>query len=324
LSHPFEASRAATLAELSRYANTDPRVGALWLQGSLAAGDADPFSDIDAYLAVRDADFDAVWADREDLLSRIGGALAWSNATTPGLAAVHALMTGGVRLDLFFEKVSAAGAVERPAVEMLVDKDGVGPQLRLGWAPPTSVVARIVTTIIRMTRQGATWPLRVLGRGQWSTLANIELHLINEQLAQLMAVRRDPANFYKNPNALALLLSDAERAQLDDLTSAALAALAARDAAALKPVHLRIGRRPRRGWPRRLRDARRSLPDQRRERAGGARPHRAQLAGGLKGGRCDGAQRTPQTEPPRCGPSELPRGGVVSGLCLPARILPYR
>jgi predicted nucleotidyltransferase len=238
--HPFEAARAATVAALTRLAEGDPRIEALWLQGSLAAGDADPFSDIDAYLAVRDADYDAVWADREGVLSQLGGALAWSNATTPGLGAVHALLTGGVRLDLFFEKASAAGAAPRPAVKVLVDKAGVGEHLRLGWSADPHVVVRIITTIIRMTRQGATWPLRVLGRGQWATLAMMELDLINAQVAQLMAVTHDPANFYRNSFSLAQVLTDAERARLAGLTDATLAALTTRDLMALKAVHLSI------------------------------------------------------------------------------------
>ena len=174
------------------------------------------------------------------MLTRLGPPLAWATAAAPGMAAVHALMPGGVRLDLFFEKASAIGAAPRPAVKVLVDNDGVAERLKLGWEVSKPAVARVITTIIRMTRQGATWPLRVLGRGQWGTLAKIELDLINAQLAQLMAVRRDPANFYKNPNSLAPLLSDAERAQLDGLTEAALDALAARDVAALKTVQLRI------------------------------------------------------------------------------------
>ena len=239
-SHPFESAREATLSALAGYAEAESRIEALWLQGSLAAGGADPFSDIDAYLAIRDGDYDAVWEDREGVLAGLGGALVWATAAATGMAAVHALMPGGVRLDLFFEKASAMGAAPRPAVKVLVDKGGVADRLQLGWEVSKPAVARIVTTIIRMTRQGATWPLRVLGRGQWGTLAKIELDLINAQLAQLMAVRRDPANFYKNPNALAPLLSDAERAQLDELTAAALDALAARDAAALKDVQLRI------------------------------------------------------------------------------------
>jgi hypothetical protein len=237
----FETARDTVLAALEALAEEDPRIEAAWLQGSLAAGGADPHSDIDAYLAIRDADFDAVWAGREEVLGRLGGALAWSNATMPGFIAVHALMRGGVRLDLMFEKASAAAATPRPAVKVLADKTGVAAGLRLGWRPETAEVARIITTTIRMTRQGATWPLRVLGRGQWGTLAKIELDLINFQVAQLMAVSHDAANVYKNPNALAQTLTDEERAQLEGLTDAALAALAARDLAALKKVHLRIG-----------------------------------------------------------------------------------
>ncbi len=239
-SHPFESARQATLSALIAYAEAESRIEALWLQGSLAAGGADPFSDIDAYLAIRDENYDAVWEQREAVLTRLGRPLAWATAAVPGMAAVHALMPGGVRLDLFFEKASAVGAAPRPAVKVLVDKAGIAERLKPGWEVSKPAVARVITTIIRMTRQGATWPLRVLGRGQWGTLAKIELDLINAQVAQLMAVRRDPANFYKNPNALAPLLSDAERAQLDDLTAAALEALAARDVAALKAVQLRI------------------------------------------------------------------------------------
>ena len=239
--HPFETARETTLDALIAFAGADPRIDALWLQGSLAAGGADPFSDVDAYLAIRDADYDAVWADRAGVLARIGGTLVWSDAVTPGLIAVHALTAGGVRLDLFFEKASNVRDAPRPAVKVLVDKAGVAGQLKLGWEPSATVVARIITTTIRMTCQGATWPLRVLGRGQWGTLAKIELELINVQIAQLMAVSHGAANFYKNPNALAQALTDEERAQLAGLTDATLTALAARDLTALKVAHLRIG-----------------------------------------------------------------------------------
>ena len=240
MSLSFEPAREAVLAALAEYASADSAVQALWLQGSLATGEADAFSDIDAYLAVNDADFESLWAGRANLLARLGGALAWSDATTPGLTAVHALMGSGVRLDLFFEKASAVGASARPAIRVLVDKADIAGALKLGWQAPTPVVARIITTIIRMTRQGATWPLRVLGRGQWPTLAMMELDLINAQLAQLMAVRRDPANFYRNAFSLPPALSVAERDELVGLTDAALCALQARDSTALKAVHLRV------------------------------------------------------------------------------------
>ncbi|HVN00945.1 MAG TPA: nucleotidyltransferase domain-containing protein [Caulobacteraceae bacterium] len=236
----FEAARAAILATLEGFATGDPRIEALWLQGSLARGDADAFSDIDAYLAVRDQAFDTAWEGRQALLNQLGGVLAWSNAVVPGMTAVHALMEGGVRLDLFFERASTAPRTPRPVAKALVDKTGLVARFDLSWQASPDEVGRMVQTVIRMTRQGATWPLRVLGRGQWPALARMELDLINAQLAQLIAVRLDPANYYRNANALAMQLPQAERMRLAALTDRALAALAARDAVALKAVHLEV------------------------------------------------------------------------------------
>jgi hypothetical protein len=204
------------------------------------------------------------------VLDRLGGALVWSPATTPGLTAVHALMTGGARLDLFFEKASAAPAAPRPVAKPLIDKTGLASQLRLDWKAPAPVVAGIIQVIIRMTRQGATWPLRVLGRGQWATLAMMELDLINGQLAQLMAVRHDAASYYRNPFSLAPLLTAAERGLLAQLTADALVALGAKDAA--------HSGRPRRRGAGRLLGVGRRLSHQRRERGGSPRPDRAILA----------------------------------------------
>ena len=203
MSRSFESAREATLTALTAWAEADPRIEALWLQGSLATGQADPFSDIDAYLAVADAAFDEVWAKPEAILNRLGDVLVWSPAPAPGLTAVHALMAGGVRLDLFFEKASAAPTAPRPVAKSMVDKTDLVSRLRLDWQASGPAVGRIVQTIIRMTRQGATWPLRVIGRDQWPTLAKIELDLINAQIAQLMAVSHDAAYFYRNPNSLA-------------------------------------------------------------------------------------------------------------------------
>ena len=36
-------------------------------------------------------------------------------------------------------------------------------RLALDWQAPAPLIGRIIQTIIRMTRQGATWPLRLLG-----------------------------------------------------------------------------------------------------------------------------------------------------------------
>jgi len=232
--------REAVLARLVELAKAERRIAAVWLQGSLARGDEDPYSDIDAYLAIDDEDFAELWDGRIELLAQIARPLAWCDATSPGLKAVHALLEGGVKLDLFFEPLSQLEHTRRPAVHVLHDAEGCSPRLLTGFEAPTEAIAYIVGIIIRMTRQGATWPLRLLHRGQWSTLAMMEIDLINAQLAQLMALQIDPAHFYMNPFSLYRLLNGEQQAELDRLTHRALVATAHRDATELKDVHLEV------------------------------------------------------------------------------------
>src|SRR5947209_272643 len=118
----FVRAREATIERLKALATADHRVVACWLQGSLADGSADALSDIDAYLAMRDADFDAVFADRRALVEHLGDALFFADGIIPGLQAVHAVLQGPAKLDLFFERVSRSPELQRPAVLMLVDK----------------------------------------------------------------------------------------------------------------------------------------------------------------------------------------------------------
>jgi hypothetical protein len=232
--------REALIARLIEAAKADERIAAVWLQGSLAAGGHDAYSDVDAYLAVDDTAFDAVYGEREALLSKLFRPFAWCDATSAGLAAVHALSENGVKLDLFYESESAADKLKRPAVKMLFDRRGIAPRLQTGWMPPVPTIAHIIGVIIKMTRQGATWPMRLLHRDQWATLAMMELDLINAQLAQLMAVQLDPGNFYKTPFSLYRLLNEQQRAEIDRLTHRALFAVTHRDATALKEAHLEI------------------------------------------------------------------------------------
>jgi predicted nucleotidyltransferase len=232
-------ARDEVLAKLKAITVGRDELRGLWLQGSLARGDFDPWSDIDAYLAVADDALSAVWNERAAFLEEVGPALAWSDATMPGLKAVHALLRGGVRLDLFFEAASTVGAHARQPFRVLVDK-GEMASLQAGWSPPRTLIGSIIAVIVRMTRQGGTWPLRVLHRGQWSTFAMMELDLINAQIAQLMAVQIDPGLFYQNPFAIHRHLRQEQRDVLDALTAKALTALSARDLDALRLIHLDV------------------------------------------------------------------------------------
>ena len=240
LAQEMVARREALLDRLIAVSKADSRIVAVWLQGSLARGDHDAYSDVDAYLAIDDAAFEAVWSERAALLSKIARPFAWSDATTPGLRAIHSLLEGGIKLDLFFEPASKLEQQKRPAVYVLHDGANCTPRLLTGFEAPTDAIAYVLGIIIRMTRQGATWPLRLLHRDQWSTLAMMELDLINAQVAQLMAIQRDPTHFYMNPFSFYRLLDAAQQAEIDRLTRSALFAVSHRDSTALKEVHLDV------------------------------------------------------------------------------------
>jgi predicted nucleotidyltransferase len=236
----FEQRREQLIARLEAITREDRRLVALWLQGSLADGTADALSDVDAYLAVDDAAFDEVYAERNTLVGRLGAVLMDAETNIPGAHAIHCLLDGPVKLDLFFERASRAPDTARIAVRMLVDKVGIGPSLKTGAAPSREAAARRLDAMYRGTLQGAAWPVRLLLRGQWSTFAMCELEVINDNLASFMAARVDPGLLFKNRFTFTRLLPPEERAVLDTLTADLLAALAARDLSAVRAVHLRI------------------------------------------------------------------------------------
>ena len=235
----FLHAREAFIERLMQLVAGDARIAACWLQGSLADGSADALSDVDAYLAVPDGEFDAVYAERRALVARLGPVYFLSDLASPRLKAVNAVLAGPVKLDLFFERLSEAPAERRPAVRMLVDKAELGPRLVAGWEPPLDMVAAMVRSGFAGSRQGALWPMRLLLRGQWATYANIELRFINENLAAMMAVGVYPRLLFKNPFTVPRLLRPEQQAELQALTDAVLDGVLRRDAATLRDAHLR-------------------------------------------------------------------------------------
>lgn len=239
---PFapEDERNRTLAALTEACQAHPAIQALWLQGSLGRGDADAQSDIDAYVAVDDEAVQAFVADRESFLRRLGRVIVWTDLASPATRCVHALYANGTRLDLFVEPSSKIGEAKRPPFAVVLDKNGAAARLRGGWSAPAADIGRALSVVIRFTRQGAVWPARLLGRGQWSTFAMTELDLVNQQLAQLMAVQIDPANYYQHPLAVGRRLPEARRRTLDALTAQAVDAAARRDAGLALEAHLAV------------------------------------------------------------------------------------
>ena len=231
---PIAARHQAVLDLLTQLARDDERIVAAWLQGSRADGSADAFSDIDLYVAVSDAEYAAF--DKLAFIAQAAPVLV--HADLAGLNAVVCLLEGPVKLDFFVERKSAAPDIPRPAVRMLLDKANIA--LRSGWEPDGEAVAAQIDALVRVTFQGASWPVRMLRRRQWMTHAFSELTLINGVVVPLMLVQHDPRAFHRNQLTRERLLSDEGRREVDALAAEVLEALAARSLSAAYDVHLRI------------------------------------------------------------------------------------
>jgi hypothetical protein len=231
---PIAARHEAVLERLRQLACDDPRVVAAWLQGSRADGSDDAFSDIDFYIAVSDDAHDAF--DKLAFVSQ--AALPLVHTGLPGLNALVCLLEGPVKLDFLVERASTAAAVERPAARMLVNKAGLG--LRTGWEPDDAGIARQIDQSLRTTFQGATWPVRLLRRRQWTTHAFSELTLIHSLIVPLMLVQHDRRAFHRNQMTRERLLTADERARVDRVAQEVLSALASHSLSEAYSAHVRI------------------------------------------------------------------------------------
>ncbi|HXX48171.1 MAG TPA: nucleotidyltransferase domain-containing protein [Myxococcota bacterium] len=141
----------------------DERVRALWVSGSLARRDADPFSDLDLVVAVADAQFDAFAADWR----------SWLAAITPTVLAreipflrgsIYSLTPSCERMDVVVERASASGHARTPR-SCVFDRDGLDAGRPAPPGPAGPDPARVATAIEEPLRYLALLPA-VLGRGE--------------------------------------------------------------------------------------------------------------------------------------------------------------
>jgi predicted nucleotidyltransferase len=119
----FVEHAAATL-------RTDERIAAAWLGGSLAAGSADAYSDVDLRIAVDDAAFDAFVADWQSLPQRLAPTVMRRRIGTPESPIVIAITPEWLRFDV---AIARASAPERRGDRVLFDRRATVPT-----APPAA------------------------------------------------------------------------------------------------------------------------------------------------------------------------------------------
>ncbi len=92
-----------------QWLKADDRILAAWLVGSLAQRTGDRFSDIDLYVVVRDAYYDAVFSERETLARRFGDVLSTFEVEWPNCQMLGVILKNGIEIDLCYCRLDQCG-----------------------------------------------------------------------------------------------------------------------------------------------------------------------------------------------------------------------
>jgi hypothetical protein len=217
---------------MSVLAGKDP-VRAVWLSGSLASDRADPASDLDFRLAVRDSELAAFGADWPAWLAEITPTVV-ARALPGAAGSFYCLTPACERMDVYCEAVSALK--ESPFLERLLvlDKDGLDaewPRERPARQPNRAAISYLIEETLRQAANYSTVTVRndcLLG-----VVAIQQIHLMLYQLfseANVDVPVMGPKQWSRKltPQQRTLLESlPVPQPRLDEVKAAHVAALAA-------------------------------------------------------------------------------------------------
>jgi len=238
---PFAARRRDTIEKAIAVFSADQRFLAGWLEGSLADGSADSFSDVDLYLCVAESAWNEIWPNRRDQIERVAPILA--AADVMGVFGIACLLEGPVKLDVFFERESTLTAKQRVAVKRLWGSDEIFWRLRIGDDLGDAAIARALEYTVLGFLQGATWPVRLLARGQHRTFLYSEILVIETGIVPLMLLEKDRRAFHRNMFTRSKLLAPEQQAECAELIDRVMTAVNAADREAMRAIHLEIHRK---------------------------------------------------------------------------------
>jgi hypothetical protein len=237
---PFARRRRQTIEKAVAVFSADPRFLAGWLEGSLADGSADSFSDIDLYLCVAEGVWDSVWAARRDIISQVAPILA--AAEVMGVFGIGCLLEGPVKLDVFFERESILASKQRIAVKRLWGPEEIFARLRIGDDLGDASIARALEYTVTGFLQGATWPVRMLARGQVDTFLYCEILLVETGIVPLMLLEHDRRAFHRNMFTRAKLLAPHQQTEYARLMDRIMTVVGEGDRAAMRDLCIEIFR----------------------------------------------------------------------------------
>ena len=165
-SSPALAHLEAFVDHASRTLESDDRILAAWLGGSLASGTADAYSDVDLRIAVADDAFDAFVADWRSLPSSLAPTVLRRRIGTPDSPIVTAITPEWLRFDV---AIVRATAPERSGDRVLFDRRSAPPAAPPSARPdPADRLPGIVEEFLRVL---GLWRV-VDGRGEHTLMAH--------------------------------------------------------------------------------------------------------------------------------------------------------
>jgi hypothetical protein len=238
---PFAVRRRELLDRAVAIFSSDVRFPAGWLEGSLADGSADSYSDIDLHLCVVESAWDEVWNGRLREIERVAPILA--SLDIMGVFGVGCLMAGPVKLDVFFEREGGLGSRPRVAVKRLWGASEIYEHFKIGDDLGDAVIKHALESTVLGILQGATWPVRLLARGQINTFLFGEILLVETVIVPLMLLETDRRAFHRNMFTRAKLLAPVQRDECARLVGRIETSVRNGDRIAMRDLHIEMHRK---------------------------------------------------------------------------------
>jgi hypothetical protein len=190
---PLPTGYADLFARLLSAAESDDRIRALWLSGSVGRGVADAGSDLDVVIAVAPAQFDGFAAAWRDWLAGVTRTVLAREL--PGLPGSFFSVTPDcLRLDVVAERAGSARPDDLARRILVLDKDAIAAEVAA--APPGPPgdgpdPGRLAEVTAEFLRQMAIFPAAVVARQDW-LLGVVGVQAVHLMLYQLFVEANQP------------------------------------------------------------------------------------------------------------------------------------
>jgi hypothetical protein len=190
------------------------------------------------HLSVVESAWDEVWNGRRRVIERIAPILA--SLDIMGVFGVGCLMAGPAKLDVFFERECGLASRPRIAVKRLWGAAEIYERFKIGDDLGDPAIKHALESNVLGMLQGATWPVRILARGQIETFLFCEILLVETAVVPLMLLETDRRAFHRNMFTRAKLLPAAQRDECAQLVERIETSVRNSDCAAMRDVHIEL------------------------------------------------------------------------------------